>query len=175
MSESKDEISELCVSCGMCCDGTLFGGANLLDEADRKIAADLGMVTFELKEKPHFKLPCHLFSSCCTIYGQERPHVCGAFFCYPIKKMTRGEQTMDETRQQVESLRDHKNKLMQAAARFPELAAMPFRELKGYLEYHSEDQEKISQYRHLFLFLLIFEDLRTKYFNVAKKDTRLAT
>ncbi|WP_138484807.1 hypothetical protein [Dyadobacter bucti] len=171
MSDSKNEISDLCISCGMCCDGTLFDKAFVRDEADRKIADDLGMETFESNGKLSFRQPCHLFSSCCTVYSVARPHTCSAFFCPPVKRFRSGEQTFPDTEQQIETLRQHRDKLLKIASQFPELRDLNIRELTNKLNEYGEDTEKISKYRMLFLILFIFKDIQTKYFKPAPKDT----
>jgi hypothetical protein len=171
MSEGKDEISDLCVSCGMCCDGTLFGNAFVRDADDRKIADDLGMVTSEIKDKFFFKLPCHHFSACCTVYSERRPSTCSAFFCPPIKRHKHGDQTFPETQQQIRLLQDHRDKLLKIASQFPELRDLNFRALKNKLEELADDEERVALYRMLYLILFIFEDLYTKYFVPGKEDT----
>ena len=63
---------EICRSCGMCCDGTLFSRARL--EAGEK-----GNLPIKIEERYHrnnesefFKLPCPYFSKECTIYSQKK-------------------------------------------------------------------------------------------------------
>lgn len=171
MSDSPKDISELCVSCGMCCDGTLFPYAFVRDEADRQIADDLGMITTEIKDRLFFKQPCPHFSGCCTVYDKTRPHTCSAFFCPPIKKFKRGEQTFDEAQEQVQMLHEHRDRLLKIASQFPELEALHFRELRNKLEASGEDDAFVSKYSQLYLMLFIFRDLHAKYFKSAKEDT----
>ncbi|MHA4742246.1 hypothetical protein [Dyadobacter sp. MSC1_007] len=175
MSDSKNEISDLCVSCGMCCDGTLFASGQVRDEADRSIADGLEMTTFELKGKLFFKQPCHHFSSCCTVYGEQRPHVCSAFFCNPVRKHKRGEQTFEDASQQVHWLLEQRDKLMKIASQFPELKDLDFRSLKDKLEEYAEDSEKVSLYKHLYLIFYIFLDLRDRYFPIPGKSESLTS
>lgn len=174
MSDGKNEISELCVSCGMCCDGTLFNKANVGDEADRKAAEELGLSVFELDGKPFFKMPCLHFSNCCSVYGKERPQVCGTFFCNPVRKYKRGEQTFDDASQQVHWLLEQRNKLLKIASQYPELADLDFRSLKDKLEEFSDDASKVALYKHLFLVFFIFLDIRDKYFPIKQQNESLA-
>ncbi|MCF0054620.1 YkgJ family cysteine cluster protein [Dyadobacter sp. CY356] len=168
MSDSKNEISDLCVGCGMCCDGTLFNKAVVWSEDERKMADDLGLFTFEIKEKLFFKLPCSQFSSCCNIY-EQRPSTCSVFFCHPIKRYQLGEQTFMEVEQQILLLREHRDKLLKVASNFPELSHLNFRDLKNMLEESADDDEKIGTYRMLFLVFFIFDDIETKYFKRGKE------
>jgi len=73
--------SELCVPCGLCCDGSLFGHAHLREgEQDR--ARGFGMSVDTLGDHARFYLPClQLKAGCCFVYTQQRPHICGAFQC----------------------------------------------------------------------------------------------
>jgi hypothetical protein len=171
MSDIKNEVSDLCVSCGMCCDGTLFDKAFVRNAADRKIADDLGMETFEANGRLSFRLPCPLFSACCTVYAVQRPNVCSAFFCPPIKRYKGGEQTFEESEQQVLALHEHRDKLLKIASKFPELSDLNIRELINKLNEYGEDSEKVNTYRMLFLILFIFKDLQAKYFKPAPIDT----
>lgn len=170
MSNSEKEVSELCVSCGMCCDGTLFARGFVRDEADRKVADDCGMVTLKIKETLFFNLPCHHFSTCCTIYDKPRPHTCSVYFCPPIKRHKSGEQSFEDTEQQVQTLQQQRDKLLKIASEFPELSQLNFRELKAKLEEWAGDEEKVALYKHLFLILFIFDDVRKRYFTPTEKD-----
>lgn len=134
MTDSEKKVSDLCVACGLCCDGTLFPYAYVRDEEDRKIADDLGLTTAEIKDKLFFNLPCPHFSGCCTVYDKSRPHTCSAFFCPPIKKYQRNEQPFEEAEAQIRLFKEHRDKLLKAASQFPELANLNFRALKNLLE-----------------------------------------
>jgi len=173
MSDSKNEISDLCVSCGMCCDGTLFETGFVRDETDRKVADDLGMVTMQIRDKLFFELPCRHFSGCCTVYGRQRPYTCSVFFCPPIKRYEHKEQTFSEAEQQILLLKEHRDKLLKIASQFPDLQHLNFRELKNKLGEYAGDEDKITMYRLLFLNLFILEDIQTKYFTPAKENTLL--
>ena len=173
MTDSENAISDLCVSCGMCCDGTLFGAAFVRDEADRIIAEDLGLKILDIKGKLFFSLPCHHFSSCCSIYEKNRPQTCSSFFCPPIKRHNLNEQTFSETEKQIKLLQENRDKLLTLASHFPDLQNLNFVDLRNKLEEFAEDDEKVSQYGMLFLTLFIFDDVRAKYFTPTKKDTLL--
>ncbi len=99
--------SQLCVSCGMCCDGTLFSQA-LLKAGEPDEARRLGMQVFTIGSGPPetvvgyddaFRLPCHLHDrGWCTIYDDTaRPHVCGAFQCVLLKRLVAGEVDLDRS------------------------------------------------------------------------------
>jgi len=86
-----DDASRLCLSCGMCCDSTLFFFAGLKPrEAARAAKNDFDVV--EEDGKARFNQPCHhLDGAACTIYSQWRPHVCGDFRCTLLIKLGKGD------------------------------------------------------------------------------------
>lgn len=170
MVNSENEVSDLCVSCGMCCDGTLFEKGAIRNEKDRETADDLGMGTFEFHGKLFFKMPCCHFSTCCTIYERLRPDICSEFFCVPLKKYKKGEQTFEDAKQQVQSLLEYRDKLLKAASQFSETRNLNFIELKAKLEASSEDSEKVNVYKDLFLLFFLFENVRKKYFRLVRTD-----
>ncbi|MDP9170069.1 MAG: hypothetical protein M3N54_05600 [Acidobacteriota bacterium] len=49
--------------------------------------------------------PCHLFTGCCSIYGQKRPTVCGDFRCELLKAVDQGKYTVAESQQIVRETR----------------------------------------------------------------------
>lgn len=171
MQENEKKLSDLCVSCGMCCDGTLFENAFVRHEDDRKVADTLGLVTHTKNDTLYFHLPCPQFRSCCLAYDRARPLVCAAFFCPPIKRFQAGQQSLDEADEQVTALISHRDKLLELASEFPELAQLNIKDLRTTLEAYAEDQEKVSRYRMLFLFFFIFRDTIDKYF-LSDKDKK---
>lgn len=93
--EPKNIEQQLCVSCGFCCDGTLFSRARTRDEYHPLFNYE------DADGHKSFKLPCHLFKDgCCSIYGQKRPSVCGEFRCKLLRRVDAGHisQTDAENR-----------------------------------------------------------------------------
>lgn len=164
MVDNENEVSDLCVSCGMCCDGTLFEKGAIRNEKDRETADHLGMGTFEFRDKLFFTMPCCHFSSYCTVYESVRPNICSEFFCVPLKKYQKGEHTFEDAQQQVQGLLEYRNKLLKAASQFSETRNLNIKELKTKLELASGDSEKVHVYKDLFLLLFLFENTRKKYF-----------
>jgi hypothetical protein len=66
----------LCLSCALCCDGTLFGGAPLEpDEVEPAVRAGLRVF------RSDFEQPCAALRGCsCSIY-EARPRACRKFEC----------------------------------------------------------------------------------------------
>jgi len=67
------DLEKLCRSCGLCCDGSLFGRVPLApDERKTRLRVVSSGASFEQ--------PCSAFSGTCAIY-EERPRACRAFTC----------------------------------------------------------------------------------------------
>ena len=80
---SSSVASDLCLSCGMCCNGTIFEYADL-KESEHETVVRLGISSrSDLARDPStFPLPCsRLDGARCTCYGDGRPSVCGDFSC----------------------------------------------------------------------------------------------
>src|ERR1700759_4660691 len=85
-------VDQLCLNCGLCCDGTLFADAELRAGDDAKRLTKLGLA---LKKKGRTKIafaqPCACFNGrLCTIYP-DRPKRCRLFECGLLKAVNAGE------------------------------------------------------------------------------------
>ena len=94
MSAGKptDAVSQLCPTCGLCCDSTLFADVELHAGDDAGRLAELGL---SLEKKGRTKLaftqPCPCFDGkFCKIYD-DRPKRCRLFECGLLKKVGAGE------------------------------------------------------------------------------------
>jgi hypothetical protein len=81
----------------MCCDGTLFTNAPLVDP-DLEGARELGLAVYTTQEGDTdyeaFHLPCHLHDGKCTIYGQWRPSICGDYKCRLLDAVVDGSRSV---------------------------------------------------------------------------------
>jgi hypothetical protein len=85
-------IEQLCPSCGLCCDSTLFADVELRAGDDARELARLGL-SLEKKgrDKTAFAQPCACFDGkLCRIY-ENRPKRCRTFECGLLKKVGAGE------------------------------------------------------------------------------------
>jgi uncharacterized protein len=125
---NSPEVSDICVTCGMCCDGTLFAKAVLSkddtapDEQNIQKAKNLQMTILEENGKYFFRLPCHLFDKKCTVYDKERPKVCGVFFCTPLKRYQADTLSLDAAAKIISNTRHINNELKKTIAQYPEFA-----------------------------------------------------
>lgn len=98
--ETSGELSlasRLCLSCGLCCDGTLYEHAKVHEGE----AAQTELAGFKVqkgdRKRSTFLFPCHnLDGKCCTAYERWRPKVCSSFFCEVQKRTAAGECTETE-------------------------------------------------------------------------------
>jgi len=94
--------SDLCIPCGLCCDGSLFAHA-MLKPGEEAFAESLGLQVLRAQTpQPAFALPCHWFAGACNRYDQARPQVCGGFRC---KLLVKYEQNTLEKEEGLEIIR----------------------------------------------------------------------
>jgi len=112
-AESKG--TELCLSCGLCCEGVIFNRAALKHDEIR-LAKDYDLDYFPEGEGEFaFRLPCHLYQDDkCSMY-LSRPDACKRYRCDLLKRLTGGNIDLEESKQivsQVKSLMDSIDKRM---------------------------------------------------------------
>jgi len=90
----NDSIDQLCPSCGLCCDSTLFADVELRASDKPARLSKLGLTLLrKTKTVTAFAQPCAGFDGkLCTIYA-DRPKRCGLFECGLLKRVESGELT----------------------------------------------------------------------------------
>jgi uncharacterized protein len=102
------ESSSLCLSCGLCCDGTLIGFVQLDDE---ELPALRKVKHFEEASNHGFFLqPCSEYCDGCTIY-EHRPKQCALFKCGLLKSVEQKELDFNLALQHIEAVKLQKNAL----------------------------------------------------------------
>jgi hypothetical protein len=90
-SETAAAASRLCLSCGLCCDGTLFQIVRMQPEDSPAELAALGLRMRHRGEEFWMEQPCAALKRlCCTVYDQ-RPVRCRKFHCQQLTRLTAGE------------------------------------------------------------------------------------
>ncbi len=93
-------LSELCLDCGLCCDGTLFRQVKI-SAAEREELVSLGIGVGEKRKHDVMWLPCgKLEGKCCSIY-EQRPGGCRRFVCALGERLVRNELSLEEARKHV--------------------------------------------------------------------------
>lgn len=109
--KAPTEQQSLCLSCGLCCDGTIFGRVQL-KEGDQPIPLQAGGIQILKKgDASYFKQPCLAYQqNCCQVYA-DRPANCQRYRCALLKKYERGEVSWDDARQRIDRVRELKSRL----------------------------------------------------------------
>jgi Putative zinc- or iron-chelating domain len=107
----------LCLSCGFCCDGTLFGSVPLAAaDARASLQAD-GIEIHTAADETFFMQPCHAHrQGGCQVY-EDRPVNCRQYRCELLKKFERRALSWDEAQRQIERVRALKEALTADLAR----------------------------------------------------------
>lgn len=103
-----NDEQKLCISCGLCCDGTLFNRAIAKPEEPLLPKQDELLIGGER----FFKLPCHYFDGLCTVYDQRPPNTCGSFKCEVLNDAISGKVTYNEAEELVGKIRQQKKRLL---------------------------------------------------------------
>lgn len=86
---SEAEETELCMSCGLCCDGTMFNHVTVDKEELARIRLPM---LHEDGEKIAFAQPCpHHAKGSCGVY-EVRPSACVRFACALLKQLREGKE-----------------------------------------------------------------------------------
>lgn len=98
-------LSELCLSCGLCCDGTLFRQVRITpDEKARLVELRIG--TGRKSGSDVMLLPCgKLEGKCCSVY-EARPGGCRRFVCALGKRLESNELSFDEAQLHVRDMQE---------------------------------------------------------------------
>jgi Fe-S-cluster containining protein len=97
-------MSQLCLDCGLCCNGTLFSHALIyprdLSKGVPQVPAQISVQ--RRSEKLFFYLPCpaHDAQAGCTVYD-ARPIICRGFECKLLQAHSAGKIDLDRAREIV--------------------------------------------------------------------------
>lgn len=94
-SDGGRDGSKLCLACGLCCAGALFGHVRLTPSEVPRISA-LGLSIYSPADYPALRQPCSaLEGTTCRIY-EERPMRCIAYRCHLLEAFEADEVSFDE-------------------------------------------------------------------------------
>ncbi len=130
--------SRLCVTCGMCCDGTLFHIVRMQPSDSVGALNVLGLKLKKKKGQNCIEQPCSMLKQQqCSIYA-GRPERCRLFECELLKRLAEGTITeanaaitISEARRQVTEILDliekcgHHNKRQPLTIRYDRVMAQP--------------------------------------------------
>jgi len=76
---------QICVTCGFCCDGTLYIHATLQPGERGHLPEKIEAASRTGEGGDYFLQPCGYFAGSCTIYDRERADVCSTYRCSLLK------------------------------------------------------------------------------------------
>ena len=88
--EAPEGEQQICVTCGLCCDGTLFMHATLQPGERGHLPDKIEEAGRTGEDGDYFLLPCGYFSGSCTIYELPRADVCSTYRCSLLKLFAGG-------------------------------------------------------------------------------------
>ena len=165
-----NESENLCISCGLCCDGTLIGFVQL-DREELSPVKQL-MDIEQTGENGMFFLPCNeLGCNGCNIYSQ-RPKACRNFECGVLKSVEKKELTFDKATEVIEVVKQKKVAIEKHVANLQiELQSKSFHfktlELKKLLRKDKSELSLSENHQELKLELEELEELLSKNFGVS--------
>ena len=162
---SKNE-QDICISCGFCCDGTLFHQAILQPGEKGSLPEKIEQAYFKKEDQEFFKLPCLYFDQKCTIYDQEKAIICSAFRCQLLNDFSENKISLKTAKEIVRNSKNTREELLQDYAQITgKEEKITFRQLL--IELGKLQKETKGQDLEFELFNAscnIFESLLIRYF-----------
>lgn len=93
--EVTAETEDLCLSCGLCCDGSLFWAVPVVEGEH---------VPSSLDSDGRLRQPCACFSGACNIYA-DRPAACRSFNCRVLQTVQAGRRDDAWALEQIAGMR----------------------------------------------------------------------
>ncbi|MFC6997228.1 YkgJ family cysteine cluster protein [Rufibacter roseus] len=163
------ESTNICLSCGSCCDGTLIGFVQLGRE---ELPAMRELMDVENTNGEGFFLqPCNNYCDGCTIYS-KRPKQCANFECGLLKSVEQKELDFDSAIEIVNVLKQQKSAIENKLALLRvELRSQSFyfkmMELKKLLQKNKSELVPSQNHLDLMSDLKQLDSLLTKRFGVS--------
>jgi GxxExxY protein len=175
---APQEEQNICVSCGFCCDGTLFLHAHLNPGERGNLPAKIEKASLSEDGKDYFRLPCRYFSERCTIYDRKRADICASYRCQLLKDHAAGKIIQDAAIEAVREAREMHGAIM---AEYQRLSGrrkkINFRQLLSELgkmqKNTTQDKPVSKEYEMLLARCNIFEALLIKRFRSAEDFEKL--
>ena len=99
------DSSKLCLSCGLCCDGTLIGHVQL--DPEELLQVKSVMEIEDENSNGFFLQPCKKYCDGCTIYSQ-RPTPCASFKCGLLNSFDMREISFSQTAEIIKEVKKQK-------------------------------------------------------------------
>lgn len=164
------EPTNICLACGLCCDGTLIGFVQL-ESAELSSVRKL-MEIEETDQNGMFFLPCNeIGCNGCNVYSQ-RPKACRNFECGVLKSVEKKELSFDKATEVIDVVKQKKLAIEKQVATLQiELQSKSFHfktlELKKLLRKDKSESSSSQNHQELKLELEELEELLSKSFGVS--------
>ncbi|MGW1456559.1 YkgJ family cysteine cluster protein [Salegentibacter agarivorans] len=162
--------TNICLACGLCCDGTLIGFVQL--EREELTPVKQLMDIEQTGENGMFFLPCNeLGCNGCNVYSQ-RPKACRNFECGVLKSVEKKELSFDKATEVIDVVKQKKATIEKHVATLQiELQSKSFHfntlELKKLLRKDKSELSLSKNHQELKLELEELEKLLSKSFGVS--------
>lgn len=125
----------ICLSCGFCCDSTLFDNATVKAGEKGNLPPKIEEKYFMNESGELFRLPCPYFDGKCTIYDQRKPQICSSFRCQLLKDFASGKISREEALLLVGKANEQREDIRASARNVlgSRAGEMPFRQLLHHL------------------------------------------
>ncbi len=172
--ESPIAEQEICVKCGLCCDGTIFSGVALEKSEKDNLPPEFAKAYDHNSEKERFLQPCPAFDQKCTIYHKKRAKVCGSFRCQLLIDFSKNKLTRQEADEIVKNAIIFKTRILDLNNEIAEKTEdLPFwklsEEIKKKLKQIVNDKPLRDKYESILANLTIFNALLIKHFKSSRK------
>jgi uncharacterized protein len=163
------ESSNICLSCGLCCNGTVIGFVQL-DNEELPVLKEIMDIEDE-SGNGFFLQPCNKYCDGCTIYS-KRPKQCASFECGLLKSVDQKQLDFDSAVEIVDEVNQRKIAIEEklAALQF-DLQSPSFyfkmAELRNLLHKKASESPLTKNYSDLLSDLNQFDSLLTSKFGVS--------
>jgi len=100
-----NDSENICLACGLCCDGTLIGFVQLDKEEVPQVKKIMDIE--ETHGEGFFLHPCDKFCDGCTVYA-DRPRQCSKFECGLLKSVDQKELTFNSASKTIKGVKEKK-------------------------------------------------------------------
>ncbi|WP_347157632.1 YkgJ family cysteine cluster protein [Pontibacter chitinilyticus] len=107
------DSTNICLACGLCCDGTLVGFVQLSPEELPRIKEVMAIE--EASNDGIFLQPCNNYCDGCTIYP-DRPKQCASYDCELLRSLQRKELDYTSAIEIIEVAKQRKNAIEEKVA-----------------------------------------------------------
>jgi Fe-S-cluster containining protein len=87
----KTSSQSLCLTCGLCCDGTLFSSVRLKPDDEITALKAVGIHIVSDSERNIFTQPCAAHKKCACLVYENRPQDCRTYKCELLKRFERDD------------------------------------------------------------------------------------